>query len=422
MFSATRFRIFLAVIFAAHATKSKAGGPDSFVWKPEFLAPQLTPKEFLIISSPAEKKIVYTELKNFKSLTGRTYPLVDSGLGEPCGVSLDRDRGNLYVADRQARKVFRYGVRVIKGEDNEGKEVISLATDANRLTVVAGRDVEWITVTYTGDLLFSDSGSKSINRVKSDTMDKLASGEFQAADLQVVSEKQMEANAAALASGSVDGTSDEVTDDTSTPSIFSVYEGSINSHVTTPSGVASDGVRLYWGNGLNGKASGSVVLGQVNPKPPQVRGNASGGIQPNPATLLANNVDATYGVAKSATMVFYSTIYEDSGTVFGVDAQQNTGNVYAFAQGLSEPRGLVWDGDNTMFVADQGDNAVYSFPVGRLVEASPLTKAVEFSGAFGVAVLTEQDAAWELKPSNAATWKPMFAWFIIVVFTLMRSA
>ena len=32
-------------------------------FNPTFAAPQLTPKQFLIISSPSEQKIVYTELK-----------------------------------------------------------------------------------------------------------------------------------------------------------------------------------------------------------------------------------------------------------------------------------------------------------------------------------------------------------------------
>eukprot|EP00438_Fugacium_kawagutii_P023689 Skav218409 [mRNA] locus=scaffold1349:121385:127888:+ [translate_table: standard] len=66
-------------------------GVDYF--NPTFVAPQLTPKQFLIISSASEQKIVYTELKNFKATTGRTFALIDSGLSEPQGLALDHDRG-----------------------------------------------------------------------------------------------------------------------------------------------------------------------------------------------------------------------------------------------------------------------------------------------------------------------------------------
>ena len=41
------------------------------------------------------------------------------------------------------------------------------------------------------------------------------------------------------------------------------------------------------------------------------------------------------------------------------------------ADSFQAPRGLAWDGDGTIFVADQAGSMVYSFPSGRLVRAEP---------------------------------------------------
>ena len=67
------------------------------------------------------------------------------------------------------------------------------------------------------------------------------------------------------------------------------------------------------------------------------------------------------------------------------------GSAVEIATGLKEPRGLVWDRDYTVFVADQAQSAVFSFPSGRSMRNAPLTKAVEFSAAYGVALLSDED-------------------------------
>merc|ERR1719230_2263175 len=122
-------------------------------------APPMTPPEFLIISSPTEQKIVYTELVNMHSVHGRTYPLIDSGLGEPAGIAFDRERGDLYVADRAARKIFRYSILVSdKPNSLDGNNGTSLISDGIRLTVMEGRDVSWVAVNQNGDILYSDEG------------------------------------------------------------------------------------------------------------------------------------------------------------------------------------------------------------------------------------------------------------------------
>ena len=51
---------------------------------------------------------------------------------------------------------------------------------------------------------------------------------------------------------------------------------------------------------------------------------------------------------------------------------------------LSMPRGCAWDGDGTVYVADRGANAVFSF-AGNMptLDTALLQKAVDFGDAFG---------------------------------------
>lgn len=177
------------------------------------------------------------------------------------------------------------------------------------------------------------------------------------------------------------------------PQVFAVYQAPMNSNVNVPAGVASDGVRLYWANGAQGQTHGSVAEGEVDPKAvPATSGQTSS----FPSFALTNASAVAYGIAKSNTMVFYSTDNGGLGSVNGL--MPGTNAVVSFATGLSSPRGLVWDGDQTMYVADADANSVYSFPIGRLVENAPLAKSAVLRGAFGVALFSENDKAWNMQP------------------------
>merc|ERR1719316_2532964 len=98
----------------------------------------MTVAQFLFVSSPAEKKVCWTELNNFKSTEGRVHPLIDSGLEAPTGIALDRIRGHLYVADYAAKKIFRYGYKVRTTSDSSGGVKRSVTSTGVRLTVLQG--------------------------------------------------------------------------------------------------------------------------------------------------------------------------------------------------------------------------------------------------------------------------------------------
>merc|ERR1719162_1519939 len=78
----------------------------------KFTAPRMQPSQFLIISSPKEKKVVWTKLDNFQTTEGRAFSLIDTGLSEPKGIAFDHINGYLYVADSAVKSIFRYTVLV----------------------------------------------------------------------------------------------------------------------------------------------------------------------------------------------------------------------------------------------------------------------------------------------------------------------
>mmetsp|Transcript_94419 Transcript_94419/g.224911 ORF Transcript_94419/g.224911 Transcript_94419/m.224911 type:complete len:391 (+) Transcript_94419:125-1297(+) len=345
-------------------------------FNPTFAAPQLTPKQFLIISSPVEQKIVYAELKNFKSTTGRTFALVDSGLNSPRDLAFDGERGALYVADSGAKKIYRYHVYV---KDNGAS--LGLITDGVQLCIMQNADVSWVNVDLNGDVFYSDATAKTINRIPVDVIDMLSKGQYSSSDLVLLSEKSLESGGgAAPESGS--------------HFVYSVYQGSVNPHVSTPGGLVSDGARIYWTNQAEGKTAGSIVEGEVAPKLPKAKAGEPAATA-FPSRVLTNETDAGYGVTKSNKYMFYAADKNGIGVVSGVT---EGGATFDFISGLAAPRGLTWDGDQTIFVADEAAGVVYSFPGGRLMSGAPFTKSAVLHGAFGLSVFSEHDKAWPMQP------------------------
>jgi len=293
-----------------------------------------------------------------------------------------------------------------------------LSTDDNRLTILSGRQTNWVTVDYYGDVFYSDIGSQSINKISANLMESIANGLVQAPNLNLVAESELEAQASAQVASSLAGTQTaESASEVASKNIMQMYTASTQPHVTAPGGVATDGVRLYWTNTVNGITAGTVVKGEVDPQAPPTMSKSSEP-SPFPSTVIANNTAAATGLAKSNTMVFFSAVVDNVGYVFGADAQSYEPNVYAYTSQLTNPQGLVWDGDQTVYVADEGQNKVYSFPCGRLTQNAPLTIGVEFNGPYGVAVLESSDKAFKLR-SNAPQQLPAVSFVLLFLYALM---
>lgn len=358
--------------------------------------------QIMFVSSPTSRKVVYTELRDFKSASGITYPLVDSGLAEPCGLAVDRRRGDLYVADRGQKMIFRYTLLAHQAQDGR----YQLQTDGTRVTIVQNRSVEWIALDQNGTLFFTDSSTNSVNKVTKEVLDRLLIGDYTAEDLQVVLASEHAASSQLLQLNSSSrnektASAVELYTDTAKPRILSMYEGSANPQVSSPSGVVADGPRLFWANGANGTRAGTLVQGQATLWAPASLA-AKGLASEFPTAKVADSADRAYGIAKTNTLLFFTGQSSLTGrdAVFGVD--QYGGPVFNVAPGLSKPRGLAWDGDNTVYVADEGKDYVWSMPAGRLVASAPVSKAVEFPGAFGVALISRSDPGFMLMTGASA--------------------
>jgi len=262
-----------------------------------------------------------------------------------------------------------------------------LATDGVQLRILSDVQVEWVTVDVNGDVFYSDKGSLSINRIPFGVIDALAHGDSQRAKQLAWQAKKLFYQKAPPA-----------TTETS-PYGLPVYVGSINPHVTVPAGIASDGMRLYWTNSEGGQESGAVASGEVDPHLPA--NTPPGARPPFPSFGLANNTDRGFGVAKSSNMVFFSSSEKGHGVVYGV-LDGNYPAIVEFATGLLTPMGLVWDGDQTLFVADEAGDSVYSMPVGRFAPDAPLEKSAILRGPFGVAMFSSEDKAFTVGQISAA--------------------
>lgn len=136
-----------------------------------------------------------------------------------------------------------------------------------------------------------------------------------------------------------------------------------------PGGIAamSGSGTVYWTNTVGGVEKGSVVAGDIHTKA---------------TTMLANPVEVAHGVCMSQNNVFFTA---DSQKLFGV---KHTGGAVVEVSGqLGKPRGCVYDGDGTVYVADMLHGAVYSFPANmENLMAADLEQTAEATGAYGVAL------------------------------------
>lgn len=143
--------------------------------------------------------------------------------------------------------------------------------------------------------------------------------------------------------------------------------------VSAPGGIVLDSFSAYWVNKISGQQAGSVVKATQRPTLTSV----------TPKTL-SNNIDKGYGICLAASNVFYTAPDQ---YVYGV--KKTGGAVTTVTDKLISPRGCVWDGDGTVYVADRGNNAIFSFAgTMQTLGGSRVRKAIDFQSAYGVAVFT----------------------------------
>lgn len=301
--------------------------------------------KFVLVSSPQDKKVKYAKV-DYAGDVGTVYDLIGEGLQVPRGLCIDQARNLLYVVDAPAppekSKVIRYELR-LNGAD--------LTTAGPGVEAHGDSQARWCAVDGIGDVFLTDEAAQTVLRMPY----TLAIG------------KPLENEVVQTLYGNNSGA---------------------NTRVSSPGGIAVDNFHVYWSNKVSGDANGSVVRGLELPQ--------AGSEPVSTQLVLAQNAVTTYGVALTQKHVFFAN---KESKVFGVP--KGGGSVIEITSAFTEPRGLAYDGDGTIFVADAKDGGLYSF-AGNMHTLEPtlnLMKVAEVNDAYGVAVL-QNDALKKFSVSS----------------------
>lgn len=329
--------------------------------------------EYIFVSQPGQRSVAVTEVNALtRQVTRESRPVISTGLHEPCGLAIDHNRQRLYVADPKNHKVFMYKLRF----DGDG---LAMRED-EQYTAVRDLTARWVAVDEKGTLFATDEARSFIAEVTSEDLAKL-----------------------------------EQSDDVR-PQFHKLYAHDQTRQVDKPGGIAVDGHNVYWGNRARGRPYGSLLSASEDPE-----GQIERGV-PDMVQALSKNVDKVYGVCASPTLVFYTG---GARTVYGAKpgAYQLRGSTTVLLNDYAAPRGCVWDGDGTVFLADKGGDAVWSFPSSMhglgLVQAS---KLFDVQDPYGVAVFRPSLAleTQEFLRAGALRLGPAFASsIVVVVFTML---
>jgi DNA-binding beta-propeller fold protein YncE len=315
-------------------------------------------REYVIVSSPSQAMVMYWQAPESSSssdehlLTQRNFldprvepqPLINDGLTSPVGIAVDQSRHGLYVTDPGQQKIYRY----IVTPTSNGLEV------GSAFMVVSNYQARWLVVDTHGNLFFTDEQNSAIYKVPaSDLVNPTTS---------ILGEEE-------VAHYNTDGVSLPIM----------LYDGAKTAQVSAPGGIAVDGYRVFWANKVLGTEKGSVVQGLEKPSL----------TNPNEVVKIAENAIKVYGVCISATNIFFT---DDKTFLYGV--KKVGGGIATISEKMKGPRGCAFDGDGTVYVADETGNAVMSFPANMAgLAPQKLHSAFKTQGPAGVAVFKVDSAS-----------------------------
>lgn len=197
------------------------------------------------------------------------------------------------------------------------------------LAVAAGVEARWVAVDGRGNVFFTVEGANQISTI---------------------------------------GTGD--LSEAQTPRVL--YEQVDTAEVSSPGGIAADNFHLYWTNKAAGQEVGSVIRA-MEARPAEGSGNVE---------VRARNAERSYGVCLALDNIFYTA---PTNQIHGVKTRGGFASV--ITSELGSPRGCVWDGDGTVYVADRTGNALFSF-AGAMstLQQVEMTRAADAHDAFDLDV------------------------------------
>lgn len=352
---------------------------------------------FLLISSATEQKVGYIELEDFKAKHA-IRPLVDAGLSAPHGLASDKDGNGVFIADSGFKRIVHYNIRMLDCagasasdqrclRETDSKRRHILAVEGAQTVVVDGVLCDWISMDSAGALYFTDKDKKTVNRIPANTVSNLVAGVLEPSALTYLSQYDVDTLAVAETSAkndaAMEGHENEIRQDEVSNHIASIFQAGVSANVGTPAGIAVDDEEVYWTNSDDGRSKGSVSAGLATPlELPALPGDGAQASAALKSRLIADNTDSAYGLAVSRENI----VYTGEHVVYGV--AKLGGPVAELSGTLSSPRGLAWDGDYTMFVADEEGSTVYSFPCGRLAAGLQFSTVVSVHRPVGLSLVS----------------------------------
>jgi hypothetical protein len=292
--------------------------------------------------------------------------LVTHGLKKPQGIAVDAARTWLYVADEEASAVFRFNLLFVDGK---------MLVDGRQIFAARNVESRWVAADGVGNIFFTDETTNLIWTVPQDVL------------------AREESKPEVLYAGSdIECKGEGLNSDGFVPRECQVIPG-----VSAPGGIAADNFNVFWTNKADGFTMGSVVKGSENP--PETNIGSS-------VMRISITSAKVYGVCPTAKYIYYT---EDRTMVYAVGKDGGTAAVVT--DKLQSPRGCVWDGDGTIYVADRGTNAIYSLPANpRKLRSMRVLKSADVDDAFGLALVTEPIFLSGTK--RTATSRSSFLWLL----------
>lgn len=341
---------------------------------------------FLFISAPSSGAIYFSRLldameqsRNAK-MTSKKLAGVET-IKEPHGLAVDSLRRILYAVDGNGGTPELYASKIYHRHDG------TVASEAPK-KLATGITGDWVAVDVRGTVFYvidNQIVSMNITTVTNkldgpggldeavatvatdtvaDTVETVDTAEAAVSFLQLATRADPEPVDTA------DTTASTVTAKANTEAKV-LYDGGSNKAVSMPRGIAVDGYRMFWANAENGEQDGSVILGYENP------------VGAPAITALDKTLASAHGVCLTPSRVFFT---DEEANLFSTKV--NGGPMSTVTSKLQKPRGCVFDGDGTVFVADAGDNKVLSFAgAGAELGARRMSVSLtDITGPFGLAV------------------------------------
>jgi len=405
--------------------------------------------DVVFASSPKLKQVSYAILED-QVLVGKVHPLVKTGLEAPHGLAVDAAEGALFVADRFAKKIYRYplGVQACQAETCAHPYLVKVS--GTRVEVLDKVESQWVTLDSAGNLYYTDEAedAQSVNMLSHALIGQIVRGAKSSSSVSKTSEEDGLSLANAESSKHLRHTSGSH-QSTDPSGVLTLYETGVDDHVTVPEGVTVVGDHVFWANhresvaaksdednstsssldssasfdssgsssNLDSSGSSSSLLSLLSTSAGSTGEVARGWTsftkevedkKDKESTVVVSIEVEPKGVAKSTNMLFFTAAKNY------LYAITSSGRAVQLTDTFQEPRGLVWDGIGSLFVADQGAGAIYIVPSGEAKEKRQVKKVFDTEGAFGVAVVAPTASNRHPDHSGSSGGKdcliPIFCW------------